>query len=544
MATLQTYSIDQIGNYLTNGYWDASQVNPHSFNMGSSGFSANNNTLYYNYSGFSGVSGAGTDGNGLTSARRVLVDDALDYLGEILGINFVSTTSQGDEVDIFFKDNDGGAYSSKAISTSQGNGNGDHRFIDYAWVNVAADWHSGISAINSYTYQTIVHEVLHALGLGHPGPYNGTANFVTDTNDVDYGNNSNIYLNDSWQQSVMSYISQVENTTVTADYSFVITPMAADFEALRSYYGSSAFTGDTVYGFNTNVSGSAGAAIANLATYAHQTTFSIIDDGGIDTLDFSGYADDQLIDLTVASGSSTGTISNIGGLVGNMTLAVGTVIENAYGGSGNDTIIGNSSDNILIGNAGSDLIDGKGGSDTVVFASARTGFQHDLLSNGNVVVTETASSSTDTLIGIERIDFTDGDLIYDLGGANLGFTYRIYQAAFGRVPDEGGLRFWTGVMDNLEVNNPSLDRKDFLADQFLGSDEFTQLYGANPTNEEYIDAMYLNVLGRAPDQAGYDFWVGGMNAGLGRDDILIAFAESDENVNLVAPNFDDGVWVA
>ena len=46
------------------------------------------------------------------------------------------------------------------------------------------------------------------------------------------------------------------------------------------------------------------------------------------------------------------------------------LIENATGGSGNDTITGNSADNCLIGNAGADTLNGGTGSDTLYGISA------------------------------------------------------------------------------------------------------------------------------------------------------------------------------
>ena len=142
------------------------------------------------------------------------MDHALNYLGEVLGIDFVLTieTSPG-VVDLYFKDNDSGAY---AASVTVASGTPGHRFIDYSYVNVASNWSGGTSDINSYTYQTISHEILHALGLGHAGNYNGTANFVTDTTNPNYGNNSNVALNDSWQMSIMSYFDQNQNTELVA----------------------------------------------------------------------------------------------------------------------------------------------------------------------------------------------------------------------------------------------------------------------------------------------------------------------------------------
>ena len=232
-----------------------------------------------------------------------------------------------------------------------------------------ANWSGGTSDINDYTYQTIIHETLHCLGLGHAGPYNSTTedpygHYITDTNQATTNNNN--CLNDSWQMAIMSYFGQDENTTIDADFNFVITAMAADFEALRDYYVSSAFTGDTIYGFNTNISTAVSEVMADLWMYADEAAFCIIDDGGIDTVDFSGYAANQNINLTVASGSSTsGSISDIGDEIGNMTLGVGTVIENAVGGSGNDDISGNQYANTLTGGGGNDLLFGDDGNDTL-----------------------------------------------------------------------------------------------------------------------------------------------------------------------------------
>ena len=82
-----------------------------------------------------------------------------------------------------------------------------------------------------------------------------------------------------------------------------------------------------------------------------------------------------------------------------------------------------------------------------------------------------------------------------------------------------------------------------LLNQFLTAPEYLSLYGSDPSDMEYVDAMYQNVLGRLPDQEGYDFWVGAMENGLDRADILIYFAESFENQEQTAPDLNDGIWV-
>ena len=56
----------------------------------------------------------------------------------------------------------------------------------------------------------------------------------------------------------------------------------------------------------------------------------------------------------------------------NVAISPGVYIENAYGGSGNDTITGNNLNNLIIGNAGNDTIDGgTGDADIVKFSGDR-----------------------------------------------------------------------------------------------------------------------------------------------------------------------------
>ena len=209
----------------------------------------------------------------------------------------------------------------------------------------------------------------------------------------------------------------------------------------------------------------------------------------------------------------------------------------------NDQIEAGDGDDTIEESAGSDVIDGEGGNDTVVYGGSRSEYQQQLLGPGMVRV-EKPGGNSDTLFNIERIDLTDGDFVFDIDSPNIGFSYRIYQAAFGRTPDEGGLRFWTGVLDSLDARGWSDEvKQQYIATQFNQSDEFRDLYGTNPSNFDYIDAMYVNVLFRLPDQEGYDFWVGGMENGLTREQILVAFSESDENVQNNLENLDDGVWV-
>jgi Ca2+-binding RTX toxin-like protein len=358
-------SLQALANYLETGYWSAAEGRPSRFyNVTGAGSGANSGTLFYNVAGFSTslstIYGTETaDSNGISAARADMVREAFKIYGQVLGINFVETTSTSTAVDFFFSDNKSGAYAASQMVSGNGGA------IDYTVINVNSGWNGGTSTIGDYTFQTFLHEIGHALGLGHQGNYNGSGGFLGDA----------AFENDSWALSMMSYFDQVENSsTSTTNYSYarLISPMSVDWIALNDLYAGQgfgvnhAFTGNTTWGFNTNITTGQSASFANLATLASTNAFTIVDGGGIDTVDFSGFAADQTINLSLASaGSTVGSVSSVGGLTSNMTIAVGTIIENAVGGSGSDQIYGNEYDNTLTGNAGNDTMKGLGGSDTL-----------------------------------------------------------------------------------------------------------------------------------------------------------------------------------
>jgi Domain of unknown function (DUF4214) len=123
---------------------------------------------------------------------------------------------------------------------------------------------------------------------------------------------------------------------------------------------------------------------------------------------------------------------------------------------------------------------------------------------------------------VERLQFSDTSFALDIDGA-AGQAYRIYQAAFNRTPDAGGLGFWINAKDN----GSSL--RD-IALGFTQSSEFKSLYGANPTNSEIVTQFYANVLHRAAEQGGFNFWLGVLDTKADTvAGVLAAFSESAEN---------------
>ncbi len=211
----------------------------------------------------------------------------------------------------------------------------------------------------SYGYETILHEIGHALGLKHPGNYSA------------WGTGSDgPYLpaaQDNTAYSVMSYNNN------SALGSAPTTPSMFDIAAVQYYYGANmaAGQGDNTYALSTNF----------------QTLW---DPNGVNTLSAAGQTANVGIDMREAG------ISTITGTLGT-AIAIGTRIHNAIGGAGNDTIVQNGLNN---------RIDGGGGIDTVVYGGASSQYRVSTVSGNAFLVS--GPEGNDLLINDETIAFGDG----------------------------------------------------------------------------------------------------------------------------------------
>ena len=373
------------------------------------------------------------DLNGLPEAAQTVARMALQAWADVTPLTFVEV-AEGEVGNIVFVNTD----QSGAYATSLGPGANNQ-----VTINVAEGWAGGLAVdpvtgeldddpfanVDSYTYQTYVHEIGHALGLGHGGAYNaGNGNPIS----YDY---SRVYNQDSWDVSVMSYFSQ--QASGRGDGRYVLGPQIADILAVQSLYGVNTTTrdGDTVYGWNSTELGT----VFDFAQFDSQPpAITLYDTGGTDTLDLSQYSGDQIIDLNAEQRSTIGGVNGSAALANVLNIARGTVIENATGGTGDDTITGNAVANILVGldgddvlnggagddllygDAGDDVLTGGAGFDTAAYDSTAGPVRADLLWGS-----ASSADGTDTLIGIEALrgsgfaDVLSGD---DANNQLVGFA--------------------------------------------------------------------------------------------------------------------------
>lgn len=293
------------------------------------------------------------------------------------------------------------------------------------WVKSSLSYNANPVA-GEYGPMVLIHEIGHAIGFSHPGEYNAGPGVS-----ITYSENAE-YYEDSRQYTVMSYFG-ASNTGASHGGAYAATILLDDIAAAQRTYGvnTTTRTGDTVYGFNSTADRPWFAATSATS----KLIFAVWDAGGVDTLDFSGYSQAQIITLI------PGHFSSVGGLTGNVAIAIGAVIENAIGGSGADTLIGNAAGNRLTGAAGNDTLTGNGGADVFVATvgggadtitdfsaasdridvSAFGGYLSAVQSGLNTIVT-VAASITFTLLNVTATALTAANFITGASPPPAGYN--------------------------------------------------------------------------------------------------------------------------
>lgn len=202
------------------------------------------------------------------------------------------------------------------------------------------------------------------------------------------------------------------------------------------------------------------------------------------------------------------------------------------GGAGADVLLGGDGGDLLDGGPGDDVADGGDGTDVCVIRATRAQVS---LSKAFGVATAIGPEGRDTITNVEALRFIDGTVSFD-PASTAGQVVRLYNAALGRSPDGGGLAYWAEALQGGA-------RLRALAGGFLDSAEFTRRYGWRD-DAGFVDTLYQNVLGRAPDAGGSAYWTGQLASGAqDRADVLVGFSESAENKARTAAVLEAGVWV-
>ena len=333
--------------------------------------------------------------------------------------------------------------------------------------------------LNKFLIYAYIHEVGHALGLPHPGPYPANDENGNPINP----DNLKLFDNDNAQTTIMSYLPFIDNDGNRSG-GISVTPMIADIIAIQSRYNRQGKVNedDTTYGVNTN----AGKYLESLFMYFTEPytlptsriyRITIYDTGGYDTIDFSNHTlenpnfilritnENELITRYGIEGQrinlNPGHSSDVYNSLGNLVIARDTIIERFFAGAGddhvtgniadnwlegrdgNDTLLGELGDDLLIGGPGSDTLNGGPGNDTASYQDSDS--RVDVRLSGTYV--RYGYAEGDTLISIENLMGSDhNDILAGNSHDNI------------LIGNAGNDLLWGSSGDDTLTGGPGADR--------------------------------------------------------------------------------------
>ena len=161
--------------------------------------------------------------------------------------------------------------------------------------------------------------------------------------------------------------------------------------------------------------------------------------------------------------------------------------------------------------------------DTAVFSGPSSNYTLLVGPDSVEVQDNVGSDGVDTLIGIEQMEFADVTLQTDwfcsvasLPGHKLDDLTDMYIAYFDRAPDAVGLFYWASrLADGMSLQQ--------IAKSFFVQAESLAAFPAGQSTEAFVTQVYDNVLGRAPDAPGLNYWMHDLETGVcSRDTFVLA----------------------
>ncbi|MDJ0716359.1 MAG: M10 family metallopeptidase [Prochloraceae cyanobacterium] len=227
--------------------------------------------------------------------------------------------------------------------------------------------------IGNYAYHTFMHEFGHALGLKHGHELGGVRNVAMNSN------------RDSMEFSVMTYRSYINAPTDyyrNEAFGYAQSLMMYDIKAIQEMHGANYNynSTNTFYHFSTTTGEMFVNGVGQGTPGANRIFRTVWDGNGNDSYYFGNYNTNLNIDLSPGGWSDL----DVGGNFQRANLGDGnyarghvfnalqhnndsrSLIENAYGGTGDDRISGNNANNFLWGSSGDDTLVGGSGDDTLV----------------------------------------------------------------------------------------------------------------------------------------------------------------------------------
>jgi hypothetical protein len=327
--------------------------------------------------------------------QQQIVRDLLSVLQQQTGLSFSEVAGDAGQIRLGVNQQTNTRGYSFLPDAYKGDARAGDVWLDVETANVMQPGQEG--------YYVLLHELGHALGLQHPLPESDTSGATVLLNSL----------------ATPSNTLMLELSAASAGGTWPTWFGGFDLQALRALYGSRAYaTGNDVY---------------KLLDTSNPMT--LIDDGGVDTLDASSVSMSVSIDLHAGASSSIGMNADGMAKHNNLSIVTGALIENVMGSPYDDVIIGNAANNFVTFTGGNDIVDGDAGIDTLRFWSA-AGNMHVFKDSATGYWNAEAMNNEDgsvELRQVERLLFTDSSWALDSGdNESAGRTAKILGAVFGK----------------------------------------------------------------------------------------------------------------
>lgn len=336
-----------------------------------------------------------------TTVEKAEITDTLALWSSIVNIKFVHDVHVTSDIHFYRNGSGQGTYTSNIPVLSLGSP-GDSKIPQTEFSNLYFDttasnvgpMDGSLQTKGGTSFQTLLHEEGHMLGLGHGGPYDGGFGAGTFS------------AFDITKYALMSYNPDVSDWGFNAagdGLNGPTTPMLLDIAAAQRLYGAATggplAKGGITFGFNCNLTG----PVKMFYDFTVNTcpVVTLYAGGTGNVLDASGYTTASQIDLHQGAFSSMGScyFTSTDKMTNNVCIAFGTKIDTAFGGSGSDTLVANDDGDRLVGNKGADKLVAGLGADTLVGGPGNDRFVFH-------AAKDSPGTAYDTVKGVE---FRNGD---------------------------------------------------------------------------------------------------------------------------------------
>lgn len=296
----------------------------------------------------------------LNSRQMAAVEAGFDMVAAVTNLSFSKVAeTPGDHALLRFAMSDAPS-SAWTYSPDASEESGD------TWFRNAGDWYDA-PVPGNYAFYTVLHEVLHGIGLKHGHESAGFGTMLPDRDSMEYSITT-------YRSYVGASAAHVENEAV----GYAQSLMMYDIAALQHLYGANYAerSGNTIYRWSPTTGETFIDGVGQGTPAGNRVFMTVWDGGGHDCYDLSNYETGVQIDLRPGEWSKTsaGQLPYLGGgqyargSIANALLHEGdprSLIEHAVGGAGTDQIIGNDAENNLSGMQGADRLFGLDGNDVL-----------------------------------------------------------------------------------------------------------------------------------------------------------------------------------